>query len=274
MKDELLHVYRNTPFGRETLLNSIYFCKQTNTSLKVYVPEHTQFLMYFQNEIATVELDKAFLRSPETAREHAAAIITENGLKPNFLEPKRFTASTLPDIPVDFGFMTCPRSISDLSSKISLGHIGPKVRSVIKNAAFPVFIPPPVYKQWKSITVFFGGSHNAVNAVKLGIQISRSCQLPLHLFTQAEKLPRSHYRDILKAHQLIDEIERGENKWLFFEKGKFRENLFAVPHHSLVIVGAYGHGVIKEMLFGSMMEEIQTVLPNHMLIVGPHCACG
>ena len=274
MKDELLHVYRNTPFGRETLLNSIYFCKQTKTSLKVYVPEHPQFLMYFQNEIATVELDRAFLRSPKTAREHAEAIITENGMKPNFLEPKRFTASTLPDIPVDFRFMTCPRSISDLSTKISLGHIGPKVRSVIKNAAFPVFIPTPVYKQWKSIAVFFGGSHNAVNAVKLGMEISRCADFPLRLFTQAEKLPQSHYRKILRENHLLGEVENGEIEWIFFEKGKFRENLFAVPHDSLALVGAYGHGVIKEVLFGSMMEEIQTILPNPMLIIGPHCACG
>jgi len=271
MKDELLHVYRNTPFGRETLLNSIYFCKKTKTLLRVYIPEHPQFLMYFQNEIATVELDKAFLRSPKTARKHAEQIIAEAGLKPSFLQPKRFTASTLPDIPVDFGFMTCPRSISDLSSKISLGHIGPKVRSVIRNAAFPVFIPPPVYKHWKSITVFFGGSHNAVKALQLGLQISRCSEFPLKLFTQAEKLPQSHYRKILREHHLLDEVENGEVEWLFFDKGKFRENLFEVPFHSLVLVGAYGHGVIKEMLFGSMMEEIQTVLPNHMLIVGPHC---
>jgi len=274
MKDELLHIYRNTPFGRETLLHSIFFCKRTKTSLKVYIPEHPQFLMYFQNEIATVELDKAFLRSPKTAREHAEQIITENGLKPNFLEPKRFTASTLPDIPVDFRFMTCPRSVSDLSTKISLGHIGPKVRNIIKNASFPVFIPTPVYKEWKSIAVFFGGSQNAANAVKLGLQISRCADFPLRLFTQVKKRPQSHYRKILQENDLLDEIESDAVEWAFFQKGKFRENLFAVPHHSLVLVGAYGHGAIKEAIFGSMMEEIQTVLPNNMLIVGPHCACG
>ena len=79
---------------------------------------------------------------------------------------------------------------------------------------------------------------------------------------------------LLVSPQVLDEIESDAVEWAFFQKGKFRENLFAVPHHSLVLVGAYGHGAIKEAIFGSMMEEIQTVLPNNMLIVGPHCACG
>ena len=78
-------------------------------------------------------------------------------------------------------------------------------------------------------------------------------------------------RDILKKNALYDGIEKGEIEWLFFEKGKFRENLYNVPHDTMVVVGAYGHGLIKELLFGSMMEEIQTILPNNMLIVGPNC---
>ena len=28
MEARLLHIFRNTPLGRETLLQSIYFCKQ------------------------------------------------------------------------------------------------------------------------------------------------------------------------------------------------------------------------------------------------------
>jgi len=270
MKNELLHVFRNTPFGRETLLQSIYFCQKTQVSLKVYIPKHSQFLMYFQNEIATVELDKSFLRSPKTAKAHAEGIIAQRGLKPNFLIPKRFTASTLPDIPVDFDFMTSPRSISDLSTKIGLGHIGPKVRIIIKNAAFPVLIPSPVFKEWNSIVVFFGGSQNAMSAFKLGIKLSRLSGLPLKLFTHAKTKSESHYRELLKENGLFTDIEKGRIEWLFFKKESFRENLYAVPHDSLVIVGAYGHGVIKELIFGSMMEETQTVLPNNMLIVGSH----
>jgi hypothetical protein len=59
-------------------------------------------------------------------------------LKPSFFDPKDFTASTLPDIPSNFDYMCCPRSIVDLSTKIGLGYIGPRVRRIVKHATFPV----------------------------------------------------------------------------------------------------------------------------------------
>lgn len=271
MRNQLLHVFRNTPFGRETLMQSIYFCKMTKTSLNVYIPKYPQFLMYFENEIVTVDLDKSFLRSPETAQEHAEAIIKAGGLEPSFFIPKRFTAGAIPDMPLDFKYMCCPRTISDLSTKIGLGYIGPKVRKIIKNSSFPVLIPTPVYKEWKNIMVFFGGSFNAINAFQIGRRISSLAGFPFRVFTQREKhCSRVDYQNILKENMLFDEIEKGGTDWIFFERGKFQKNLYAVPSDALVVVGAYGHGLVKELLFGSMMEEIQTVLPNNMLIVGPH----
>lgn len=269
MKNQLLHIFRNTPFGRETLLNSVYFCKTTKTPISVYIPEFPQFLMYFEKEIVTVDLDRAFLRDPDTAREHAEEIIRSQGLKPNFFSPKKFTASTLPDIPVDFKYMTCPRTISDLSTKVSLGYIGPRVRNIIKNASFPVLIPTQVYKEWKSITVFFGGSANAVNAFKEGLKISQISGLDLTLFTEIEDpYSEEDYRNILRQNMLYDEIEKGNVNWQFFDKGKLLEDLYSVPHDALIVVGAYGHGLIKELFFGSTLETIQSVLPNSMVIVG------
>jgi len=272
MRNELLHVFRNTPFGRETLMHSVYFCKETGTSLRVYIPKFRQFLMYFEHEVVTVDLDRAFLRDPGTAKEHAEAIIREGGLTPYFIEPKGFTASTLPDLPVDYRYMTCPRTISNLSTKIGLGYIGPRVRNIIRNASFPVFIPTSVYKEWKSVVVFFGGSQNAIKALRYGIEISTVSGFPLLLFTQGEGKHRSYYEEGIQKAGLLDSLKTLNYKWLFFEKGDFRINLYEVPHNSLVVVGAYGHGAVREVLFGSKMEEIQTVLPNSMLIVGPNCA--
>ncbi len=272
MRNELLHIFRNTPFGRETLLQSVYFCMETGTSLRVYIPKFRQFLMYFENEVVTVDLDKSFLKDPDTARSHAEKIIIEGGLNPHFIEPKGFTASTLPDLPVDYRYMCCPRSISDLTSKIGLGHIGPKVRNIIRNASFPVLIPTPVYKEWDSVTVFFGGSHNAVKALQFGFEISTVSGFPLYLFTQTEGKPKSYYEEIIAARGLEKQMNETAPEWLFFDKGDFGSNLYEVHHKSLIIVGAYGHGALREVLFGSKMEEIQSTLPNNMLIIGPKCS--
>lgn len=270
METRLLHIFRNTPLGREILLQSTYFCKKVSAHPVIYIPKFIKFLMYFENDVAQIDLDGSYLIAPETAPDHAMEIVRSQGLPaPDFIEPKNFTASTLPDIPVNFDFMCCPRTISDLSSKIGLGYIGHRVRRIVQSARFPVLIASAVYKPWKSIAVMFGGSVNAVNALKLGLRISRLSGMPMDVFTQLGKHSHEYYTDTIEQRGLSGELNQYLREWKVFESGDIETNLYAVPHDALVIMGAYGHGVIKEMIFGSVMEKVQTVLPNNLLIVGP-----
>ena len=270
MEAQLFHIFRNNPFGRETLLQSIYFCKKLGASPVVYIPKFTKFLMYFDNDVVQVDLDGSYLSSPETALAHATELLEQGGLSARFFEPKHFTATTLPDIHTDFDYMACPRSISDLSTKIGLGYIGPKVRRIVSSARFPVLITSSVYKEWDKIAVFFGGSANAVNALKLGFRISRESGLPLDVFTYVGKVSIESYQQVIKDENLEKEMDYFVNRWHIFEKGSFEENLYEVPHNALVILGAYGHGLIKNLVFGSKMEKIQSSISNNLLIVGPN----
>ncbi len=272
MEAQLFHIFRNTPLGRETLFQSTYFCSKVGAAINIYLPEFTKFLMYFENDVVQIDLDESYLAAPDSALAHATEIVKQKRMELKFVRPKHFTASTLPDIPTGFDFMCCPRSISDLSSKIGLGHIGPRVRRIVKSAHFPVLITSPVYKEWSSITVFFGGSTNAVNALKLGFRIKRATGMPLYIFTQAEKGHKKTCKDVIKHENLEKEMEQLADRWQIFEKGRFEENLYKVPHDSLVVLGAYGHGVIKDIVFGSKMEKIQSTVSNNLLIVGPNYA--
>ncbi|MGD8368163.1 MAG: universal stress protein [Desulfobacterales bacterium] len=275
MEPELFHIWRNTPLGRETLLQSLYFCKTVSCSLTIYIPRHTKFLMYFDNDVVQIDLDESYLTHPNTAHQHAAALAEEAGIKPSFLEPKNYTASTLPDIPTHFDFMCCPRSISDLSSKIGLGYIGPRVRRIVQSARFPVLLTSPAYKPWSRIVVFFGGSANAVKALRLGLSLSRRSRLPLEIFTQLEKnLTRSDYEKIVEQARLTEEVEKSTQGWHFFESGEFEENLYNIPHDALVVLGAYGHSLIRDFVFGSKLEMIQSEISNNLLIAGPNATTG
>lgn len=178
MDYKMMHIFRNTPFGRETLLQSLYFCRSVNATPVVYIPKSDKFLFYFSNDVIQVDLDSSYLTDPETAEERARQLLSENGMKEIFLTPKNYTASTLPDLPTHYDFISCPRSVSDKSSRIGLGHIGPKVRRIIKHATFPVFLTSPVYKPWTSISVLFGGSANALNALRLGVKLSLASGFP------------------------------------------------------------------------------------------------
>lgn len=266
---QMLHIFRNTPFGREMLLATMYFSGTMGVSPVVYIPEHTKFLMYFENDVVQVDLDGSYLRSPETARDRVTEIASSMNIQtPKFLAPKNFTASTLPDIPVNFDFMTCPRSISDLSSKIGLGYIGPRVRRIVQSAQFPVLIPSSVFKPFKSIAVLFGGSANAVKAFRLGLRLGRTSNLPIELFTLERRRKKEDYEALLAESGLSGDLRRVK-EWHVFSKDGFEDNLYAVPHDALVVLGAYGHGLIRELLFGSTMETVQATLPNSMIIVGP-----
>ncbi|WP_319404657.1 universal stress protein [uncultured Desulfosarcina sp.] len=269
MAQKLLHIFRNTPLGRETLLQSIYFCQKMGVLPTIYIPEFTKFLMYFENEVVQVDLDPSYLNDPDTAATHAEQLLQKAKIKPELLTPKNYTASTLPDIPTSFEFMCCPRSISDLSSKIGLGYIGPRVRRIIQAARFPVLITSPVYKPWQNVAVFFGGSANAVNALRLGIRIAKATGMRLDIYTQVGGKKPSEYRAVVQEKGLEKPLESILGQWKFFEKGRFEDNLYEVPHDALVVLGAYGHGIIRDIMFGSMMEKIQSTISNNLLIAGP-----
>jgi hypothetical protein len=167
--------------------------------------------------------------------------------------------------------MCCPRSISDLSSKIGLGHIGSRVRSIVQKSRFPVLIPSAAYKEWNSIVCFFGGSANASVAVRYARYLSKVSGTPMRIFTQAEE-SKTFYEEALRSVFSSDSLEKECAEWLYFDGGDMSENLYAVPNDALVVIGAYGHGVAKDLFFGSKMEMIQAALPNPLLIVGPECS--
>lgn len=266
----MLHIYRNTPFGRETLLQSIYFAQTLDLKLHIYIPNQKKFLMYFEQEAIQIDLDSSYLKDFKNTRTNLENILADQNMTAFFYQPKDYTASNLPDISSNFSFMCCPRAISDLSSKISLGHIGSKVRKILLSAAFPVLIPSQVFKKWNSITTMFGGSINGIKALQLGLKISQFSNLPLDMLTHSQSDTRQVYEQILDQRGLLHEVQTKVRKWYFFNKGNFSENLFSVPHDSMVILGLFGHGLVKDIFFGSTMELVQTALPNNLLLVGPY----
>jgi len=268
MNPSLLHVYRNTPLGRETLMQSIYFCKTLDLGLTIYIPDAVRFMLYFDQEAVQVDLDRSYLAEPDSAKSRARLLTEKAGLAASFLRPRHRTAQDLPDLPTGYAFMSCPRSISDLSSKIGLGYVGPKVRRIIRAAHFPVLMTAPVFKPWKSVAVLFGGSDSSLNALRTGIAIAQRADFPLDLFIQMEQ-PLDYYEERIREAGLEEALAQAVRQRYQFANGVFAHNLYSLPHDALVLAGAGGQGLIKETLFGSKVEIAQTTLTNSMLVTGP-----
>lgn len=270
MTFRLMHIYRNTPFGRETLLQSIHFCKTLNIYLSVYIPESRRFLLRVgcHNSSLPIDIDKSFLISPETALLHARELTKNEGVNPDWIRPRFDTEKYCPKIQDSFEFMCCPRCIKEPLSKLSIGYIDSSVRKIINAAPFPVLIPSLVYRPWKRIAVFYGGSESALNAVKLGLQISRVSGLPMDIFTQIEDGEDVNIKNDINKRSLKKQIDAAINKWHWFSRGKFINNLYNVSHDALVVLGGFHSKMYRN--FSSKMEKIQSVLPNNILAIGPN----
>jgi len=267
MNKPILHIFRNTPFGRETLLQSAYLCRRLQLPLSVYLPKFKQFLFYFDSEVVQVDLDDSYLTDSASAKEHIRETLALHQVKHTLVKPTGKSASNLPDLPVHFSLMTCPRSMSEDTRKIALGMIGSKVRRIVQAAHFPIYLPAPVYKPWTRLSVLYGGSDNAAGALRLALEINRISNAPLQIFSQGD-------RGELEA-QLLTQGFSAEQihsfDWRFLGDGDIVEQFYQIPHDGLVLLGAYGKGSILETLFGSTMEKVQSGLPNSLVVVGPKC---
>ena len=269
MKQPLLHIFRNTPFGRETLLQSIYSCQKLQLPLDIFIPTEKKFLFYFDGDIVQIDLDKSYLFDPETAKNHVDQILADSPtVDYQFIRQESYTGTGLPDLPTSFSVMTCPRSVTDVTTRIGLGHIGPKVRRILQVATFPTLLPGAVFKPWQKIVVLYGGSEAAVKALKLALVIKQRSQLPLQIISVGD---RATLETTMEDQGILEKID--PNCWQVFPGSSLQKHLYQIPHDSLVVLGAYGHGPIKAM-FGSNMELVQSQLPNPLLVVGPKYRAG
>lgn len=272
MNATMLHIFRNSPIGRENLMQTAYFCnKHFGLSLEVYIPESKEFTLEAGQERLPIELDASYTVFPESAEEHVQDILDSFECPFRLLKPAEGAAPGAPRVSGEWAIITCPRVISEQSSRIGLGHIGPKVRGLVKLAPFPVFIPSLTYKPWNSVTAFFGGSPLGAVAVKEGMAIARLSRVPITIHTQLHGTTREECEKALADADILRAVSGKDVTWRIYESGELEENLYNVAHDSLVVIGAAGHNLIKELVFGSKLEAIQSTLPNPLVVVGPQC---
>lgn len=250
-----------------------YFCHMLDIGLDIYIPDTTSFMMCFDQEAVQVDLDRSCLNDSESARERARTIAAAAGLKPSFLKPIHRTTRARPDISSHYHFICCPRSISDLSTKIVIDYIGLKMRHIIRAEHFPVLMIAAPFKPWQGLAVLFGGSENSCNALASGLRIAERSGVPLDVFAQKEH-EASYYGERVQTAGLEAALNSRVSRWHWFEGGEFAVNLYKVPHDALVLSGAYGHGVIKHVLFGGKRETAQSTLTNNLLLNGPHAVAS
>lgn len=271
MANQLFHIFRNNPQGRETLLQSLYFCKAVTASLVIYIPKHKKLLLDFKNGSVRIDLDRSYFTAPETAVQHAVELTKKMDVTAEFLEIENYSNSKPPDIKPEFDFMCCPSCISDRCPKIGAGQVGPKVNQIMNFAHFPIFLTKPAFKKWQSIAVFLRGSANDENALKLGLRINSVSGFPIDAFLFEKNNSQKSYETVIGKNNSSGAVDSNEIKWHHCENGSFAEHFYEVPHNALVVLGASDHMGLKNIFFGNRIGRAHAELPNNLLIAGPHC---
>jgi len=270
MQRTLFHIFQNNPTGRELLLQSIDFCRKVGLKLAVYQPTETRCLMYLeQGEVITIDLNENYTQWPATAALHINELLRDAGIEFERFLPQHSTHDAMPDIPGEWAVMTCPRSMSE-TSRLGLGHIHNKVRSIVRHAPFSVLIPAPCFKPWSRVAAFYGGAAFGIQVVRLALSVADKARIPLTLYTHLDGLSGIDIEDELRKANLLQRFS-AEDNWTIFPDGSFEENLWDVSHDALVVVGAADHSLVKDAVFGSRLETIQKTLSNPILVVGPEC---
>ncbi|MFQ5707237.1 MAG: universal stress protein [bacterium] len=266
---KVLHVYRNTPLGRETLRQAADFAKKTGSDLNVYIPEFDRFLLYFQRNAVEIRLDQSYSYLPETARENVEKVLMEMGVALRLVKITSKTASNLPNLPTDFDFFSLPKVMVERQGRIQLGAIGTGVRQLVKNALTPALIAPGPFRDWSEILIFFGGSSYSVTALKWGMTLADTVGVPLNVVTLAEnKKDKAAYEEIVQQHQIdVKQI----NQWEFVPSGSPVILLNKISCDALIVMGAYGHGRVYSKLFGSKTEFIQKNVAQLLMLIGENC---
>lgn len=272
MVHKILHVWRNTPFGRETLRETIYFAERVGAEVDLIQPRAPKCLLDLGasqgGELLSLSLDASYLRSPGTARSEAEKLLAKGRLNWSWLGPTGSAAEDLPVYAVDVDYFSCPRVMSDRSTRIGLGQVGASVRHIVHRAPGPVLIPTPVFRPWSRIVAFFGGSAASARATTLAGSVAHAAGVPLTVFSYAKPGDRAGRRELESAFEALRK-DLPACDWLVSDSQPLEEALMDVPTDALLVLGAYGHGLIHKHLFGGFAEIVQTVVPAPLFIVGP-----
>jgi nucleotide-binding universal stress UspA family protein len=268
MSTKLFHVYRNTPFGRETFLQAIDFCKKSDAELYVLAPQFDRFMFYFDADAVEVNLDQSYLAAPNSQKENMEQILTDMSFNGKNVYSTTRTGSTLPDISSDFDIINLPRVMTQVVKGLRGSTIGPAVRRLIKASHAPALICQSRFVDWQAIRVFFGGSRHAEKALLWAHWLSLKSQKPIHLTTLLEDKDEDYYRGKMKKR--FNSLTIWES-WDFWPKDKFYDALFSVERDELLVMGAYGKSGLKKRLLGSTTELMLKNTPNPLLLVGERC---
>jgi len=131
------------------------------------------------------------------------------------------------------------------------GLLGSVAEAVVRNSGKPVLITPETFLEIESMGLAYDGSDPAAKALKLSLELSEQAVWPLTVVVISPDAQKSaalstEIEDIVEAQSadcavIILQGKEGEEIIKFIKEGSVE----------LMVMGAYGHNRLRELLLGS-----------------------
>lgn len=134
--------------------------------------------------------------------------------------------------------------------------LGSNLESVARQTHKPVLVTPEKYKKITKILVAYDGSSFSAKALKAGAEIAQQMHLPLTVITVSDD-KKSGENILTQATENLKDYDITHDKML--ESGDTVNNVLNLcgkGSYDLLVMGAYGHSKIRELILGSTTIQL------------------
>lgn len=144
------------------------------------------------------------------------------------------------------------------------GLLGSTTEAVIRNAQCPVLVTEREQARIQRVVVAYDGSEHAQGALQFATSIAEAWGVPFEVLMVGKdgcETIVDEARSYLEAHQIEVEyiVREGDPRDVILDFAKERET-------DLIVMGAYGHSRVRELILGSTTQYVTNHAPCPVLL--------
>ena len=147
--------------------------------------------------------------------------------------------------------------------------IGSITERIIRHSIKPCLVTPAEFRPIRRNLAAYDGSNVSSKALHEGVELAQALNLPLVLLTVAEEHGLAHARAIVEDGMRLVRAHEGVAAQLVVE-GRPDQVILSQAEElgcDLIVVGAYGHSRIREMILGSTTQNLVARAHGPLLLV-------
>ncbi|EJC65623.1 universal stress protein [Alcaligenes nematophilus] len=153
------------------------------------------------------------------------------------------------------------------SAEFAIAHLGSKIERVVRASKKPILIAPSAIGNIKDVILAYDGGPSAKRALELMASSPLFANLKLHAVFVGED-NEQHRAMLVNAQQQISEYGRSlSTNILNGSPEQVIAELMNTTHDAMLMMGAYGHSPLRNLIVGSTTTSLIRMVDEPMLLI-------